>query len=173
MPDDTTDYYPSTNTRRRRRPLVLGVVVAVVLVAGLGLLYYWLDWKRAREVLRGQEPEYHKVHQAFMDHVEAGRVEDAYGLTTDSFRRRVSREEFDQRVRRYLDFEKRPKVWGASAGHSGGHGWEKFERVLEDADGNRLRKSVSLTHEDGFFHRRPPPPRVDDFTVDEPAPRPR
>lgn len=173
MPDDSTDYYPpSQATSRRRRPLVVGVLVAVVLVAGLGLLYYWLDWKRAREEMRGQGPDYNTVYQAFENDLHAGNLDAAYESTTDSFRKRVSREEFERRVRRYLDFEKRPDVRGRQAGHSGGHGWEKSERVLEDAEGNRLRKTVSLTHEDGFLHRRPPPPRVDDFTAEEAAPRP-
>jgi hypothetical protein len=172
MTDDSTDYYPPARARaRRRRPLVVGVL-AVVLVAGLGLLYYWIDWERARQDLRGREADYNTVYQTFLNDLHAGNLDAAYDSTTDSFRERVSRAEFETRVQRYLDFEKRPGVRGAEGGHSGGHGWEKFDHVLEDADGNRLKKTLSLTHEDGFLHRRPPPPRVDDFTADELAARP-
>jgi hypothetical protein len=149
--------------------VILGALAALLLLAAVGLVYYWLDWREARREWRNRDSaEYLKAYGAFLADVRAGRLDEAYQATTSAFRKRVSRTAFEERVNRYLDFERRPDARGVQAGGGGsGPNQETYTYTMEDGEGKRLQKSVTVKHEDSFFYRRPPPPRVSEFSVEE------
>src|SRR3954447_141147 len=106
--------------RRRGRLWVLVVLGALLLGTAASLLSYWIAWTDARADRADQQSDrYLKVHAAFVADIEAGRLDAAYQSTTPSFRRRVSREEFDERARGYMAFKERPADRGGSASSRG------------------------------------------------------
>jgi hypothetical protein len=42
-----------------------------------------------------------------------------------------------------------------------------FTSTLEDGAGKRLQISIRVLQADSIFYRRPPPPQVGEFTVEE------
>jgi len=162
---------------RRKRRLVIGLV-ALLLLAGVGLVYYWVDWKTARQGRPQSSGDYQKVQHAFLDDIEADRLDAAYRSTTASFQRQVSRAAFEERVRRYLAFKRKPGTQGIEGGVSGPTGGDyrgpnqmAFTGAWEDGEGSRLQMSVTVVQEDSILYRRPPPPRVGEFTVEEVPPK--
>src|SRR4051794_629783 len=174
----------SGSDRRHGRRWVVAVLVvlaALAVLAAGGLFYYWMEWTDARSDRPGERADgYLKAHAAFVADIEGGRLDQAYQSTTTSFRRRVSREEFDERVRRYLAFKQRPADRGGSASSSGPAGGDvrgpnqmTLSETAEYADGTQTEVSIPVVFEDSFLDRRPPAPRVGDFTVvDKRAPPP-
>jgi hypothetical protein len=167
--------------RRRGRLWVVAALGALLVGAAAGLFSYWMAWTDARADRADQRSDgYLKAHAAFLADIEAGRLDQAYQSTTPAFRRRVSREEFDERTRRYLAFKERPADRGGGASSSGPAGGDVrgpnqmiLSQTADHADGTRTEVSVTVVFEDSFFDRRPPPPQVGDFTVEEkPAPPP-
>jgi hypothetical protein len=161
--------------RRRGRRWLTAALVALLLVAAGGLFYYWMKWADARADRPDERADgYLKARDAFLADIEAGRLDQAYQSTTASFRRRVTREEFDERVRGYLAFKQRPADRGGSASSSGPAGGDvrgpnqmTLSETAEYADGTQTEVSVTVVFEDSFFDRRPPPPRIGDFTVED------
>jgi hypothetical protein len=178
MSDAASERPRTTDPPRRGRRLLIGGTAALLSVAAVGLGLYWYEWKTAREGWRVEarmEP-YGKVRAAFLEDIEAGRVDTAYDATTDAFKGRVGREEFEARAGRYRAFKQRPGIRPDEAGASGpgGGGDPRTTNQMmtrdtwADADGRRLRVSVTVVQEaDSFFYRRPPPLRVGEFTADE------
>jgi len=164
---------------RRRRRLLFGSLAAVVLLLAIGLVWYWADWTGARADRRDQSSEdYLKARLTFLEHVNANRLDTAYQSTAASFQKRVSREVFAERARRYLDFKQKPgtrDVEGHASGPIGGDyrgpNQMTVTDTLEDSEGGGLRVSITVAHEDSILYRRPPPPRVAEFTVDEVPPK--
>jgi hypothetical protein len=160
---------------RRGRLWVLVVLGALLLGTAAGLLSYWIAWTDARADRADQESDgYLKAHAAFVADIEAGRLDQAYQSTTPAFRRRISREEFDERARGYLAFKNRPADRGGSASSSGPTGGDVrgpnqmvLSQTSEYSDGTQTEVSITVVFEDSFFDRRPPPPRVGDFTVED------
>src|SRR5262245_6453396 len=110
---------PAAGPRRNRRLLALGGLLALLLLAGIGVIYYWADWKAARQGRPQDSADYQQAHRAFLEDIEAVRLDAAYHSTTDSFQRRVSRAEFEERARRYLTFKRKPGTQGVEGGASG------------------------------------------------------
>jgi hypothetical protein len=145
------------------------------LLGGVGLIYYWIDWETARLDRRDQSSGgYQDARRAFLEDIEAGRLDAAYRSTTASYQGQVSRAAFEERARRYLAFVRKPGVQGIEGGASGPTGGDyrgpnrmTFTGTWEDGVGGRLRMSVTVLREDSILHRRPPPPRVGGFTVEE------
>lgn len=169
--------------RRGGRRVIVALIALVALVVGgaAGLIAYTVAWADARTDRADQQSDgYLKAHAAFVADIEAGRLDAAYQSTTPAFRHRVSREEFDERARRYLAFKERPPERGGSASSSGPTGGDyrgpnqmTLSETAEHADGTQTEVSVTVVFEDSFFDRRPPPPRVGDFTVEtRPTPPP-
>jgi hypothetical protein len=160
--------------RRRSRWWVIPALIALVVGGTAGLIAYTVAWADARADRADQQSDgYLKAHAAFVADVEAGRLEQAYQSTTPAFRRRVSREEFDERARRYRAFKERPPERGGSASSSGPTGGDYrgpnqmiLSETAEYADGSQTEVSITVVFEDSFFDRRPPPPRVGDFAVE-------
>jgi hypothetical protein len=154
---------------------VIGVLISLPLLVAFGLVYYWIDWNAARADRRYQSSgDYLKVYQAFLENIEADRLEAAYQMTTASFRGRVSQEAFNERARRYSAFKQRPNTRGIEGGASGpvggdyrGQNQMVFTSTLEDGAGERLQNSIAVLQADSIFYRRPPPPQVGEFTVEE------
>jgi hypothetical protein len=173
---------PRAGARPRwTRRLAIGGVIALLLAGAVGLGLYWYDWKSAREnwqVPTRTEP-YLKVHASFLEDIEAGRTDAAYQATTDSFRKRVGRDDFDARAARYRAFKQRAGVAikeSDIAGPVGGDVQRTNQMIAtntwEDAGGEQLQDSVTVVQEaDSFFYRRPPPLRVGEFTVGEVTPK--
>jgi hypothetical protein len=162
--------------RRWVRWLAYGGLALVVLWAA-GLIYLY-NWKAARTDLPSDSHDYQGVRQAFLNEVNADRLDAAYQLTTEEFRNRVSLEVFEQRVRRYRAFQARPDVRGVageSSGPTGGDGSAVNEMViahtLEDPAGNQLTYTTRIRFQDSLFHLTPPPPQIDDFTIEELIPQ--
>jgi hypothetical protein len=160
---------------------VIGGTVALLLAAVVGLAIYWDNWRSAREnwqVPTRTEP-YLKVHAAFLEDIEAGRTDAAYQATTDSFRKRVGRDEFEARAARYRAFKQRAGVAIKESDIRGPAGGDvprtnqmSATNTCEDAGGEQLRDSVIVVQEaDSFFRRHPPPLRVEEFTVGEVTPK--
>jgi hypothetical protein len=149
------------------------------LLPGTGLVYYWLDWEAARLDRREQSSGiYQDAHHAFLEDIETGRLDAAYRSTTASFQRQVSRAAFEERARRYLAFTRKPGARGIEGGASGPTGGDyrgpnrmTLTGTWEDGLGSRLRTSIAVVHEDSILDRRPPPPRVEEFTVEEVPPK--
>ena len=166
---------------RWARRLVIGGVIALLVVGAVGLAIYWDNWRSAREnwqVPTRTEP-YLKVHAAFLEDIEAGRTDVAYQATTDSFRKRVGRDEFEARAARYRAFKQRAGVTIKESDIRGPVGGDiprtnqmSSTNTWADAGGEQLRDSVTVVQEaDSFFLRRPPPLRVGEFTVGEVTPK--
>jgi hypothetical protein len=160
---------------------VIGSVVVLLSVGAAGLALYWYDWNSAREnwhVPTSTEP-YLKVHRAFLEDIEAGRTDAAYQATTDSFRKRVGRDEFEAQAARYRAFKQRIGVEikeSDFAGPVGGDVQRTNQMIATnkwaDAGGNELPVSVTVVQEaDSFFYRRPPPLRVGEFSAGEVTPK--
>lgn len=164
------DLYPEGAPKRGLRFLI-GGLVALLILAGVGVIYYLVDW----QVSRQGDPnsgDYQRAYQNFLDHIEADRLDAAYQSTTASFQRQVSRAAFEETARRYLAFKQKPDAQCIEAGTSGPAGGDyhgpnrmTFTCTFEDREKNRLQSSVSVLQEDSLLYRRPPPPRVDEFTV--------
>jgi hypothetical protein len=169
---------PALRARRNRR-LVIGGLLALLLLVGLGLVSYWVDWETARLDRRDQSSgHYQEARLAFLKDIEAGRLDAAYRSTTASFQRQMTRSAFDERVRRYLAFVRRPGARGIEGHASGPTGGDcrgpnkmTIAGTWEDGVGGRLRMSTTVVQEDSILYRRPPRPRVGDFTVEEVPPR--
>jgi hypothetical protein len=163
---------------RRSRRLVIGGLVALLSLVVIGLVYYWVDWETARQGQPQSSGDYQKAHQAFWEDIEADRLDAAYRSTTASFQRQVSRAAFDERVRRYLAFKRKPGAQVIEAGASGPTGGDyrgpnqmTFTGTWEDGEGSRLQTLITVVQEDSILYRRPPPPRVGEFTVEEVPPK--
>jgi hypothetical protein len=149
----------------------MGGLVALLVLAGVGVIYYLVDWQISRQ----RDPnsgDYQKAYQEFLEDIEADRLDAAYHSTTASFQRQVSRGAFEETVRGYLAFKRKPDtqcIEAAASGPAGGdyHGPNRmtFTYTLEDKDKNRLQSSITVLQEDSILYRRPPPPRVAEFTV--------
>jgi hypothetical protein len=154
---------------------MIGGLIALLLLVAVGLLYYWIDWSAARAERRDQSSaDYLKAYQAFLENIDTDRLEAAYQWTTATFRRRVSQEAFNERARRYRAFKKRPDTQGIESGSSGPVGGDYrgpnqmvFTSTLEDGAGKQLQYSITVVQVDSIFYRRPPPPQVGEFTVQE------
>jgi hypothetical protein len=142
------------------------------MLAGVGLIYYWVDWQTVRQIDQNSV-DYRKVYLSFMEDIETGRLDDAYQSTTASFQGQTSRTTFGERVRHYLDFKGKfaQAIEAGSSGPVGGNyrgpNRMSFTHVWEDKHKNRMQVSVSVVQEDSIFYHRPPPPKVGDFTVEE------
>jgi hypothetical protein len=163
---------------QRSRWLVIGGLIVLLLLVGLGLAYYWVDWETARQGWPQSSGDYQKAHRAFFEDIEADRLGAAYRSTTASFQRQVSRAAFEERVHRYLAFKQKPGAQGIEAGTSGPAGGDyrgpnqmTFTGTWEDGVGSRLQTSITVVQEDSILYRRPPPPRVGEFTVEEVPPK--
>jgi hypothetical protein len=168
---------PSQAGSRRGHRLIIGSLVALLLLSA-GLVYCIVDWTTARRDRRDQTSgDYQKVQLAFLEDIEAERLDAAYQSTTASFQRQVSRTAFEERVQRYLAFKRKPGSQGVESGASGPTGGDYlgpnrmvFTATWEDREGNRLQTSITVVQEDSILARRAPPPRVGEFTVDSVAP---
>jgi hypothetical protein len=171
------DPRPAAGPRRNRR-LVIGGLVALFLLVGIGLVYYWVDWETARQGRPQSSSDYQKAHHAFLEDIEADRLDAAYRSTTASFQRQVSRAAFEERVHRFLAFKRKPGAQGIEGGASGPTGGDyrgpnqmTLTGTWEDGAGSRLQMSITVVQEDSILYRRPPPPRVGEFTVEEVPPK--
>src|SRR3954447_17398780 len=144
--------------RRRGRLWVLVVLGALLLGTAAGLLSYWIAWTDARADRADQQSDgYLKAHAAFVADIEAGRLEAAYQSTTPAFRRRVSREDFDERARRYLASKARPAERGGGASSSGPTGGDYrgpnqmiLSETADHTDGTQTEVSITVVFEDSF-----------------------
>jgi len=153
------------------RLLVFAAVALPVLLAAFGISYYW-DWKEARneDMRRASNSEYFaKARDAFMEPLRAGRIDDAYAATSDRFKRRISREQFDELARRYEQYRKaREQVRGGGAGMSGGSSGQTEYEYAEVEKGKTVVVTWTIRRDpDSIFVRDPPPVHVDDFTIEE------
>src|SRR5262245_27697084 len=162
---------PSAEPRSSLRLLVAGLAALLMLV-GVGLVYYWADWQNARSH-DASSGDYQKVYQRFLEDIEADRLDAAYQSTTTSFQRQTSRATFEERVRRYLAFKRKfsqvieAGASGPAGGNYRGPNQMIFTHVFEDKDRNRLQASVTVAQKDSILYRRPPPPQVSEVTVEE------
>jgi hypothetical protein len=180
MTDLHTDSSQTHVEKNRSGRLIAGGIVFLLLLASIGLVYYWVDWRNARAD-RGDQlaAEYLKTYQTFKEHLEANRLDEAYQLTTPSYQAVVNRDAFVKEMRRYLDFKQKGDAQGVS-GHSSGPAGGDVQgpnrmvntHTLEDRDGNRLSITVTVIQEDSFFSRRPPPPRIEMVSLTNPRKTP-
>ncbi len=159
------------NTIRRpgwvARLIAVGAVLAAIGFVG-GLQWYYNDWKDARDHWRRQpdEAKFGKVAGDFLAHLEADRPDAAYELTTPRFRNQTSREDFVGLVRRYPAFS--PEVHPLGSGSGGGSQHHHRHFTVVDQEGRHLQVSLFVRRgEDSIVRRRPPPPGVDEFNVEE------
>ena len=180
MPNSVNDGARPDLRPRRRRRLGIAISVALFLLVAVGLVYYWVGWEAARQDRRDESSGgYSKARWVFLEDIEADRLDAAYESTTAAFQKRVSREAFEERVRRYLAFKERPgaqHIGGPVSGpRAGGDPWDPNRMAVtdtwEDGEGNRLQMSITVVHEDSILYRRPPPLRVGEFAVEEGTPR--
>jgi hypothetical protein len=146
--------------------IVGGLVALLLLAAGLA---YWIDWKTARQGRHNERARDRlDAYGAFLKDIKTDRLDAAYQSTTASFQRRVSREAFEERARRYRAFAGKVGARGISAGGGGsGPDQETYTWTAKDGEGNQMLISTTVVQEDSILQRRPPPPRVAEFTVEE------
>jgi hypothetical protein len=149
------DPYAEAGPRRSPR-LVIGGLAALLLLVGVGLVYYWVDWQTARQ--RDQNSsDYQKAYQGFLDDIEADRLDAAYRSTAAYFQRQMSQAAFEEKVRRYLAFKRKPGTQVIEGGTSGPTGGDYrgpnrmiFTYTLEDKEGNQLQTSITVVQEDSL-----------------------
>jgi hypothetical protein len=169
--NESNEPLPEARCKRNLR-LIIVSLLALVLLAGVGLVYYFVDWQTARTI-DVSSGDYQKVYQRFLEDIEADSLDAAYQSTTASFQRQTSRDTFEKRVRHYLAFKRKfaQSIEVGSSGPAGGNyrgpNRMSFTHVWEDKDKNRMQVSVSVVQDDSIFYRRPPPPRVGEFTVED------
>ena len=171
MEPATSDDSRRTHPRRARPLFYGGLALVIVLAAGLA---YLILWNAARIEQPSDTLDYAGARQTFLDAIDAGRFDDAYRMTAEGYRERVGRVEFEDQARKYRDFKSRPGVRGVSGESTGPAGGDTrgpntvaATDTIEDADGNRIRTTTRVVFRDSLFHRRPPPPLVEDFTVED------
>jgi hypothetical protein len=147
--------------------MAFGIFLPLLLL--VGVVYYWVDWQSAREELRsgGDSADFQRVAHTFFEDIKAERLDAAYQATTTGFKKRMSKEQFEKLVKRYPAIKCGPGTDIVGVGGGGGwdHGTERY--TVKDAEGKHIQVSVVVRQEDSIFHRRPPLPKVDEFTVSQ------
>lgn len=158
------------------RSLTIGGVLLPVGLSG-GAFYYYVNWKEARE------EEYRKTststyftpaRREFLEHLRAGRIDEAYAATTKDFRNRISRERFGDLAGRYADYRAMREQGGVAGGASVSSGSDRLteRESIEIENGKIVEVTLTIRRDrDSILLRRPPPVKVDEFSVEEkPAP---
>jgi hypothetical protein len=163
------------------RVLALGGVLLPVALA-VGGFYYYHEWDQARaEAWRFGENggSYSRVGDEFCDHLLAGRIDDAYEITTVDFKSHVSREQLAELARKYVGYKNLPRAGRRGGGDSmsgpagGDRGSLQLQRVTKSEyitmwDGKTTQVTITICRDrDSILSPTPPPLRVDDFKVDE------
>jgi len=147
-----------------------GVILPIFLAIG-GFYYYteWQDERDRRSVEASSSTFFSTARDDFFEPLKAGRIDDAYAATTESFKKRISRGQFDELVGKYNNFEKdrhQHRGGGASSSSSGETLTE--QGYFEIDDGRVMQMTVTYRGDrDSVLYRTPPPVRVDDFNVEE------
>lgn len=147
----------------RMRVLMAAALVVPCLYFG-GLLTYYIIWDRTRmERAYQDEGPFEEVLDRFNADLQAGRWQDAYDATTERFKQRTTREQFEKSLAS-LPLNKAEYQGGRSAG--GAHGQKYLDRWYSfKADGITLQLRIVVRREDSIFYWEPSPPRVDQVQV--------
>jgi hypothetical protein len=162
------------------RLLALGSVVLSVALAAGGYCYY-LAWDQERTAAWNNFDE--SAIGKFYDHLLAGRIDEAYEMTTVAFKSRVSREQLAELARKYVAYKNQlvrgPQgllVKGEGASSSGPAGGDRGALDLQHmtqsqyktmVDGRTTQVTITLRRDpDSIWLRKPPPVKVDDFKIE-------
>jgi hypothetical protein len=160
------------------RLLVLGGVLLPVALA-VGGYYYYVAWDEEREAEWNNFDESPK--QKFCDHLLAGRIDEAYEITTVNFKSHVSREQLTELARKYVAYKKPPErgQTGGGSSNSGPAGGDRgsldFQKMTHSEyitmwDGKTTQVTITIRRDpDSILLPKPPPVKVDEFKVEEKA----
>jgi hypothetical protein len=158
--------------------MVLALVLPIAAVAGS--IWYYNDWEARRQALEqaGESAEYEEIIAAFWTDLEQNRLDAAYEWTTPNLRRRLTREQFEDLVQQNPAIRTcRQKNHGGGAGAgSGSLGMSYANRyyTVKNDDGGFTTFTVTVRRgDDSLFRRDPPPPGVDEITVQQGGQAPR
>jgi Tfp pilus assembly protein PilE len=144
--------------QRRLALQILGILAVLALAAGVAFYFRArsVEIEQAKKDLIASGP----VADQFFADVKAGRLNDAYKLTTPAFRERTSREEFEALAGQYrAAAEKPPEEKGGY--QVNGHAVALHHaRAVRSDNGSQVRFRLSLVKTGDRF-------LVDQFTVEE------
>ena len=150
--------------------MVLALVLPVAAVAGS--IWYYNDWEARRQALDRASggAGYDEIIDAFWTDVEQDRLDAAYERTTPNLRQRLSREQFEDLVRQNPAIRTcRQKNLGGGAGAGSGPpamSYANRHYTVKNDDGSFTTIAVTVRRgEDNLFRLDPPPPGVDEITV--------
>jgi hypothetical protein len=149
--------------------MLLAIVLPVLLVGGF--IWYYQEWSATRNALdRGEGGRtFDGIIDAFWQDVEQDRLDAAYARMTPNQQKRMSPEQFEELVRQNPAIRTcRQKNNGSGAGSGGGPsgGYANRRYTVRNADGTLTTFSVTVRRgDDSLFRRQPPPPGVDELTV--------
>jgi hypothetical protein len=144
------------------------VCLAVPSTAVVAAAAYCLAWVNARDPGSPQwdNRRVEKVLEEFRRDVSAGQLDDAYELTTEAFRKRVSREAFAELARQYRRHYSDSHAHTGSSG-SAGPDYLVDRHVNRDAEGRSSTLTIAIRRDkDSIFKPRPPRLGVDEFRVE-------
>ncbi len=149
------------------RLLAVGAVLSAIGFV-VAVQWYYNDWKDARAPgrLRADGPRFEEVARDFFANLKAERLDAAYALTTPRLQSQLPRDDFVSLVRRYPAFA--PGVQPRGGGSGGGSHLHRRHFTVVDEQGRHLHVSLIVRRgEDSIVRRRPPPPGVDEFKIEE------
>lgn len=156
--------------------LFLGGVILPVTLAVAAYVYYQ-EWQQVRYMAGDStsigQYKYDDLKKAFYDHLLAGRIDQAYQLTSVDFKARISTARLAELARRYADYANRPRAQisgsGARTSTAGPAGLtnSRSHRLL---DGTIEQLTITIRRDrDSILRMELPPLKVDDFNVEEKA----
>jgi hypothetical protein len=162
---------PSQSARLGFRRLS-GAGIVVPLGLAIAAFFYYVSCQRARDEARANAHTstiYSPIPSAFYEHLENGRLDEAYQSTTTGFRSRVSPDEFANLVQQYLDYKGRAESPGGGAGSRfGGYDYLTEYDYKQFNASKMTRVTLTIRRErDTILSPTPPAAKVDEFLVEE------
>jgi hypothetical protein len=155
--DHGTDHPPRRGSSGRSTWLVLGAagcVLVLVCSGALAALVYWGFRSFTTDIPAAQE-----VADRFLDHVRAGKLDDAYALTSSDFRAEYDRERFAEFIKKFDTFGRHTSrtQQGFRLFHDG-NGKHVFIQTTLNAPNNAMTCTLVLIEKEGVW-------KVDKITV--------
>ena len=153
------------------RTLLLIPVLVGILLAAFMYLRGWRDHRPGYQQYDGQQ--YQAAYLEFIGHVQAGRIDAAYDVTSDGFRQHMSREQFKDLFRRYPEILRGEQMGAGGGGPAQGDSVPLVNGTLynhsyELTPGDRrIGLWIWVVMRDSLCHHRPPTPQVEEIAVRE------